>query len=199
MACFKIIPNIPSLFDRRSSERIGSASHTQLRACTVSATKIRNPSLISTSSTTTAPPARTCGHARRNSNSMFSVVCRLSWMNRVNRPGGVQQSWQPSAARSSDQGPIGAKRVRHGNADFLVEFRQQQRRHVDTPQTPAAIAPQPSSVKELLLASMPDGPKWVEQRAWRLQMAFLIHRWCRMSSRFRMRFQSVAVPRVALK
>jgi hypothetical protein len=25
--------------------------------------------------------ARTCGHARRNSNSTFSVVCRLSWMN----------------------------------------------------------------------------------------------------------------------
>jgi hypothetical protein len=58
----------------------------------------------------------------------------------VNRHGGVQQSWQPSAARSSDQCPIGAKRVRHGNTDFLMEFRQQQRRHVDTPQTPAVIA-----------------------------------------------------------
>ena len=58
----------------------------------------------------------------------------------VNRAGGVQQSWQPSAARPLDQGPIGATRVRHGNADFLVEFRLQQRRYVDTPQTPAAIA-----------------------------------------------------------
>ena len=58
----------------------------------------------------------------------------------VNRPGGVQQSWQLSAARSPDQCPIRPKSVRHSNADFLVEFRLQQRRHVDTPQTAAVIA-----------------------------------------------------------
>jgi hypothetical protein len=43
---------------------------------------VRNPSLTSTSSTTTAPPARPRGHTRRNANSTFSVVCRLSRMHR---------------------------------------------------------------------------------------------------------------------
>jgi hypothetical protein len=78
--------------------------------------------------------------------------------------------WKQEGAQPHDPDYLVAMRAHHGRQRFHLNRL-------------AAGQPQPSSVKELLLASMPDGPKWVEQRAWRLQMAFLIHRWCHYDRR----------------